>query len=350
METQVIEALERKDYRQVNRLLKQWQTTEPDSLLLRLYAARLQEKTKRLESAEKNYLALLKRSPNIKVMKQARAGIARIHAQRKAQKSQALSEAKQACGAEKISLLVLEAPKEEQRKAAIANLAQTFSLDAYAARMKIPNQGIRLYRVGPLGELTYFSKSLDRAPTRVVRVEDIQEIQTFQICYFEAITPKPTIVCKSKEGQIGKISFDWKEVNYRLSGQLPIFEQVVDIGSWGRTVHKKRVQDYAQVIDLHLPQRKIMLRLCDHTYQYAEGISLSGTKEINSRIKWNNLLQQVSQFAVFPQCDDFTQFAKGALDFIPLLPVIAPNLDIDRRAPSDWDIAFHLYSSIYYLG
>ena len=349
MESQVIAALEVSDFKQVNRLLKKWQAAEPQNPLLRLYAAQLQEKTGRLEAAEKNYRALLKKMPGNKVMKQARAGIARIHEQQAAQKTQALTEAKQVEGGDEVSLLILAAPKPEQQKDAIANLSQVFNLDAYTARMKVPSQGIRLYRTGSYGELRYFAKALNQVPTLVTKVKDIQSLQTFQVCYFEQLSPQPVVVCKNGDGQLGKISFSWQEVSQRVSAQLPIFEQVIDLGNWGRTVHKEKVQDYAQVADLHLPKRKMVLRLCDRLYQYTEGAALAEASEINSRIKWNNLLKQISSAVKVAHYNDFTRFGKDALEFIKILPAIKPNLDIDRRAPSHWDQTFHLYSGIYYF-
>lgn len=353
METQVIAALAVSDFKQANRLLKEWQSHEPDSLLLRLYVAQLQERTNRVDAAEGTYLALLKKMPGSKVMKQARAGIARIQAQRSAQreaeKSQALSEAKQVVGADALSLLTLAPPELAQQKEAIATLSQVFDIDIYSARLKLPSQGIRLYRTGTYGELSYFAKALKPIPTTVTKVEDIQTLQTFQVCYFETVLPQPTVVCKNNDGQTGKISFDWREVKQRVSGQLPIFEQVIDIGHWGRTVHKEKVQDFVQVTDLHLPKRKIVLRVCDRVYQYTEGAALGNKSEVNSRIRWNNLTQQLAQAIKAPHQNKFTRFSKSALEFITILPTINPNLDIDRRAPSDWDQTFHLYSSIHYF-
>ncbi|MFK8186477.1 MAG: tetratricopeptide repeat protein [Phormidesmis sp.] len=349
MEAQVIAALEVSDFKQVNRLLKKWQASEPSNPLLRLYAAQLQEKTGRLEAAEKNYRALLKKMPGSKVVKQARAGIARIQARQKADKAQALNAAKQVSGGEDVALMAIASPKTDQHKDAIANVSQVFNLDAYTARMKVPVQGIRLHRVGPYGELSYFAKALDKTPTLITKVHDIKNLQTFQVSYFEALTPQPIVICKNSEGQMGTISFDWREVSGKVSGQLPIFEQVADIGNWGKTVHKEKVQDYAQVMDLHLPKRKIVLRLCDRLYQYTEGTALADTSEVNSRIKWNNLLKQISQSVKSPHYNEFKRFGKDALEFIRILPVIEPNLDIARREPSHWDQVFHLYSSIYYF-
>ncbi|MEL6775760.1 MAG: tetratricopeptide repeat protein [Cyanobacteria bacterium J06597_16] len=361
MEAQVKAALATRDYKQVSRLLKQWQTSEPQSPLLRLYAAQMQEKTNRLEAAEKNYLKLLKQTPSGKLMSQARAGLQRIEQQRKQAKAAALSEAKQTEGADELAILAIASPAEQNRKEAIAGVAKVFNLDTYSARLKIPPSGFRIHRLGAWGEVTYYADQLKqvKVPTLSNKVCDIQALQTFQICYFEALTPQPTIVCKSADNQLGKISFDWSEVSQRVSGQLPIFEQVVDIGNWGKTIHKEKIQDYAQVVDLHLAGRQIVLRLCDRLYQYRKGQEQKGQEqkgtdlakgpELNSRIQWNQLLSTLEHAIKAPERSDFKRFGKGALEFINLLPLIHPNLDIDRRAPSDWDLAFHLYSSLCYL-
>ncbi|MGB3295168.1 MAG: hypothetical protein WBB01_19465 [Phormidesmis sp.] len=351
MEAQVAAALEVSDYQQVTRLLKQWQATDPSNPLLRLYAALLQERTNRLEAAEANYLKLLKQSSSNKMMSQARAGLERIQQRQKAQKAEALEQARKISGGDEGAILAVAAPSEADRQEAIAGLAQVFNLDPYTARLKLPPSGFRLYRTGPWGEVSYYARSLKQAhiPTLTAKVSEIKALQTFQVCYFKAFTPQPTVLCKNAAGQLGTISFDWVEVSQRVSGQLPIFEQVIDLGPWGKTVHKEKVQDYAQVEDFHLAGRQIVLRLCDRLYQYQKGISLSQGNELNSRIQWNQLLSQLNRSINAPHHNDFTRFGKSALEFINLLPPIYPNLDIDRRAPSHWDQAFHLYSSLCYL-
>ncbi len=354
MEAQVAAAIEVSDYKQAARLLKQWQVKDPQNPMLRLYAAQLQEQTNRLEAAEKNYSKLLKQTPSSKIMSQARAGIRRVQASQKkqqaTQKAEALSRAKQE-GGDEVAILAIASPPEPSRRQAIEGVAKVFSLDAYTARMKVPPSGFRIHRVSPWGEVSYFAQALKQAkvPTLSARVNDIKAIQTFQVCYFEALAPQPVVICKDAVGQLGKISFDWSEVSRRVSGQLPVFEQVVDIGNWGKTVHKEKVQDYVQVFDLHLLGREIVLRVCDRLYQYQKGISLTKGIELNSRIQWNQLLAQLNQSISSPHHNDFTRFGKGALEFVPLLTPIHPNLDIDRRAPSYWDQAFHLYSSLCYL-
>lgn len=358
MEAQIVAALEVRDYKQVTQLLKQWQATEPANPLLRLYAAQLQEKTNRLEAAEKNYLKLLKQLPGSKIVSQARAGLQRVQKQQAAQKTAELEKARTVDGGSEPAILAIASPPTDQHQQTILGLAKVCNLDAYTARQKVPNAGFRLHRTGIWGEISYYQKALQQVnvPTLTAKVKDIKSLQTFQICYFEALLPQPIVICKSAEGQLGKIAFNWSEVSQRVTGQLPIFEQVVDLGPWGKTKHKEQIQDYAQVVDFHLPKREIVLRLCDRLYKYQKGTAISQRKgsanaaqpEINSRILWNQLIAKIDA-TNSPQHSEFTRFGKGALEFIKILPVIAPNLDIDRRAPSDWDVAFHLYSSLCYL-
>ncbi len=371
MEAQVATALAANDYQQVARLLKQWQQHEPQNPSLRLYAAKLQEQTRRLDVAESNYKKLLQQITHRKIIAQARAGIDRIHQMRANERQAALAKARAVEDGQAISILAIASPSPSHRAQAVQGFAQVFNLDAYTARMKVPNSGFRIYRVGGWGELNYFQKRLTtyQTPAFCVKASDIKALQTLQVLYFESLLPQPTVICKNAAKQLGRpsfsrLSFNWAEVSQQVRGQLPIFEQVVDLGSRGRTVHKQKVQDYAQVVDLHLPEREIVLRLCDRFYQYQKGVSLTSSAEINSRIQWNQLTTTVRS-AIKPAAieqsateqmnpnsaknNGFTHFGKGALEFINLLPAIHPNLDIDRRVPSDWDFAFHLYSSLSYF-
>jgi len=112
METQVKAAIASSDYKQASKLLKQWQTTDAQNPLLRLYAAQLQEQTNRLEAAEKNYTKLLQQSSNRKIMSQARAGIERIRQRQQAQKDTALEEARSVSGGQEGAILAIAAPAE----------------------------------------------------------------------------------------------------------------------------------------------------------------------------------------------------------------------------------------------
>ncbi|MEM8506034.1 MAG: hypothetical protein AAF716_23155 [Cyanobacteria bacterium P01_D01_bin.1] len=360
METNVVAALEVCDYRQAALLLRQWRQKEPESPLLRLYAAKLQEQTSKVDAAKKNYLALLKQSSSAKAIRQARAGLQRIEEAQTAAKAKALAAAKSAAGGTELTILSIASlpavgdttahttADTTAQKAAIDSIAKVFNLDSYSARLRLPSSGFRIHRICPWGEASYYAQQL-AAPTFCTKVGQIKSLQIFQVTYFESLSSNAVLICKNANGQLGKIGFALTEVSQLVSAQLPIFEQVVDIGHWGRSVHKEKVLDYAQVLDLHLPGRQIVLRLCDRLYQYKKGVAFGQGNEINSRIQWNELRSQLTSSISAPQHSDFTKFGKSALEFLPLLPAIAPNLDLDRRAPSDWDLAFHLYSSLCYF-
>jgi hypothetical protein len=355
IETQVAAAIQARDYQQAARLLKQWQASDPKNPLLRLSVAQVQERTDRLDAAEKTYLSLLKQAPSGKIMSQARAGLGRIQHRQKQQqteqKAQALEQARTVAGGDELAMLAIASPTESDRPQAIKTIASTFGLDLYTARLKIPATGFRLYRTGPWGEISYYAKTLQQAhiPVLSAKFKDIKSLQVFQIGHFDSLSPSPTVICKNAAGQQGKLQFDWSEVSQQVSAQLPIFEQVIDLGPWGKPIHREEVQDYVQVIDLHLAKRQIVLRICDRLYQYQKGIPLSQQGELNSRIQWNHLLKQLNPAINAPHHSDFSRFGEAALEFINLLPPLPAHLDIDRRAPSHWDQAFHLYSSLCYF-
>ncbi|MEO0456842.1 MAG: tetratricopeptide repeat protein [Cyanobacteria bacterium P01_A01_bin.114] len=350
----VAAALEHQDFKRAAQLIKKWRKVSPKDPLTLLYIAKLQEETLQFDAAEKTYLKFLKLVNSPKLMGQAREGLRRVQKAREASREQALEESKALLGSDEPGLLLLEPPADRQQAA--QGLAKILKIDPYTARLQLPSQGMRLQRIGPIGELQYFGESLQKVglPTYWARVDAVKQIQTFQIKHFKALTPQATVVCQSSQGQLGTIQFDWSEITQRIGGQLPIFEQVADIGPWGKPMRKEQTQDYAQLLDLHLHDRKIVLRLCDRTYEFQKSVALmpnspSDLIQRTTRIRWNALLQHIHSAVTGPLDSDFKHFGQGALEFIDLLPYIHPHLEIDRRAPSNWDPAFHLYSALRFL-
>ena len=362
MYEQVVTAFDHRDYRMVAQLLKQWRREAPQDPWMMVFVGRLQEETNQLETAEATYRKVLQKVNNAKVMAQARQGLQRLKQQAEANRQQALAQAKTAPGSDQPALLLLEPVKGEARKMAAQGLAQVMKIDPYAARMHLPSKAWRLYRVGPVGELKFYGQSLKQAKTPAfwVKLADIKAIQVFRVCYFQALEPQVKVVCQNQADQLGVITFDWTEVNQRVTGQLPIFEQVVDRGAWGKLERKERTQDYAQMLDLHLPDRHSILRLCDRTYQFQHQVPFnqnsslvnsaanSGIKN-TTRINWNNLLNQINQRLACPLWSDFNAFAEGALEYIDLLGGFNAHINLFRSQPSNWDPAFQLYSGLIFL-
>jgi hypothetical protein len=112
-------------------------------------------------------------------------------------------------------------------------------------------------------------------------------------------------------------------------------------------------QDYAEVIDLHLPKRGCVLRFCDRTYRYRDSAEVPGQPQTPSvslvaAAYWKGMKSLFQQYLPAPD-RDFTGFGQGALDFIDLLPRFDHYLDLSRQQPTSWDSAFHLYSCLHFV-
>ena len=346
----VTAALDAQDYRRATQLIKQWRKTAPKDPLMLLSIGRLQEGTLQWDAAEKTYLTFLKRVNNPKLMGQARAGLKRVQQAREASRQEALNEAKAVLGSEEPGLLVIM-PPEDMKQAAVG-LAKVLRIDPYMARLQLPKQGLRLQRTGSIGEMQYYGQALQETgiPTAWSTIDDLKTIEVFQIKHFRAVTPQPVVVCQSPTGQMGSIQFEWSEVTQIVRAQLPIFRHVNDQGPWGKIQRKEQVQEYAQVIDLHVHGRKIILRVCDRTYEFRNSVALvpEQTNLTSTRIRWNGLMQSITRGTDCPQREDFTNFGQGALEMIPLMPYIPIYLDINRYKASDWDTAFQIYTTLLF--
>ncbi|MFM7423465.1 MAG: tetratricopeptide repeat protein [Elainella sp.] len=358
---QLVAAFERQDYITAVALLKQLQQQSPDSPWVKLYGAKLREVSGKLPAAATLYRQLLQETTHPKVMAQARQGLQRVSEQIKAQQEQQKAQQIATATADSANLgsgfLILDAVSPERRQAAAQRFAQIMNLDAYTARLLLPGRGWRLYRVGSLSELQFYNQTLNQAeiPAFCVTLESLQTIRVFRVQYIEAVSPQITVVCENDAGQLGSLSFNWSEVQQRVEGRLPIFEEVVDLNLRNQLTRKERTQDYAQVIDLHLPQRDVILRLGDWSYQFQQGVVFDAsqdgelsTVQSTNRIRWNQLLGFLDdQLAAVPVWVEFPQFAESALDPLSLVN-LKSHIDLFRKAPSKWDQAFQLYSGLVF--
>ncbi|MBT9313246.1 tetratricopeptide repeat protein [Leptothoe kymatousa TAU-MAC 1615] len=346
----VTAALDAQDYRRATQLIKQWRKASPKDPLVLLSIGRLQEGTLQWDAAEKTYLTFLKRVNNPKLMGQARSGLKRVQQAREASRQADLDEATAVLGSDDPGLLAIM-PPDDAKQAAVA-MAEVLRIDPYMARLQLPKQGLRLQRTGSIGEMKYYGEALQAAgvPATWATIEELKKVQVFEIKHFRTLTPQPAVVCQSPTGQMGSIQFDWSEISQIIRAQLPVFEEVSDKTAWGKSKRKELVQDYAQVMDLHIHGRKIILRGCDRTYEFRNSVALvpDQTNLTSTRIRWNGLLQHINRATHCPQQTDFTNFGQGALEMMPLLPYIKVYLDLNRRKPSDWDTAFQIYSTLLF--
>ena len=349
---QIAAAFERKDYRTATELLKQFLKESPQNPWGQFYWGRLHEVSGKLEAAAIVYRQLLRGTTNAKIVTQARLGLQRLEAEEQEQRQRAIAQATADPSNAEVGVLVLEPVASDIRTVAAQKFAQIMQIDPYTARLQVPTRGWRLYRTGPIGELRFLGQNLRSAgvPCFWAILAEIQKIRVFQVSYFQSATPQAVVVCQNEQGQLGSVTFNWSEVTQRVPGLLPIFEQVVDLDHRGKLKRKTQTQDYAQFCDLHLPQRRCILRLHDQGYQFQRGVEIAPKPgQTTTRINWNSLLsfldQQLPQARVW---SDFTSFASTVLDQTELLGRIKSHIHVFRRNETSWDPAFHLYSGLVF--
>jgi hypothetical protein len=355
---QIAAAFDRKDYRRATQLLKQLQQRSPDSPWLKLYAGRLQEVSGKLEASEAAYRHLLQDTTNAKVVTQAREGLQRLESIARLQQQQAIAAATADpanCG---VGFLVLESIASDARQIAAQHFAKIMKLDAYTARLMLPSRGWKLYRTGMLGELQVYGQALRAAgiPVFWVSLTAIEKIRVFRVQYVQSASPQITVVCQNETDQLGALTFSCSEVAQRVEGMLPIFEEVVDVGAYHKLKRKEQTQDFAQILDLHLPQRQCILRLCDRTYQFDQGVLFDArdpeattAPQTTTRIRWNQMLGFLNhQLSTVPVWSEFSVFANSALEHLEWVKGLPSHIDLFRKEPTQWDRAFQLYSGLVF--
>jgi tetratricopeptide (TPR) repeat protein len=354
----VIDALERQDFPRAAQLLKQLQKQSPDNPWVQFYIGRWYEATDKFSSAEKVYRKLLQQATNPKITTQARQGLKRIETIEQNQRKAAINQAKTDAENHEPGLLILEPIPPEQKAKAAEKVARMFNIDSYTARMQLQSRGWRLYRTGEMAELQVYGTEMRSCgiPVFWVSLNQIQQINVFRVQYFQFFTPQPTIVCQNQQDQLGAITFNWSEVTQRIDGLLPIFSEALDYDPrrprTERFRHKQMTQDHANICDLHLPQRRSILRFYDQNYDFQQGINLGNDSEITTttRINWNHLLDVFNQnLKGVKTWSEFTPFAETTLDYTQLLSHLPTYVNVSHQEPSNWEAAFQLYSALVFL-
>jgi len=374
---QIAAALEGKDYKQAAQLIKQLQKESPENPWVQYYIGRYYELTNNLEKAQTTYKQILRDITNPKIVSQTRQGIQRIEIAQQNLRQQAIETAKNDPSNLEPGLLILEPVSPENKPAAIQNISRIFKIDAYTTRMQIQSRGWRLYKTGPIAELRIYGQELLNAgiPVFWATLSDIEKIQIFRVQHFQSLS-SPAVVCKDKFDRLGAIEFNWSEVTQRVEGLLPMFIEVMDYSPNRRTEqfrHKEIRQDYAQICDLHIPSRNCILRICDQSYEFQQGVNFTkasaelptspnqknktsrvkNSKQIpqsTTRINWNNLLEIFDDRQLdVTVWSEFTPFAETVLDYTNMLSKIESHIEVDRKSETPWDSAFQLYSALAFL-
>lgn len=352
---QLIAAFDRQDYPQVDRLLATLPVDDPWRIL---YQGRLWEVTDQWQQAEAAYRQLLQTDCILKISSQARQGLQRLQARRQAQQQQAIAQAITSPETTELGVLVLTSIPAAAKAQAAQAFARIMQIDPYLARMLLPSRGWRLYRTGAIGELRVYGQQLQAAgiPALWRSLTSIAQLPVMQIRYIESAEAQITVVSEPAANFCGSFTFTASEVTQRVEGRLPIFENVVDLDPRGKLQRKTKTQDHAQICDLHLRQRGWILRLCDSSYRFHQGLDFTPTAALTDALdqqtawaNWQGLLHFLNQrFPDRPVWTEFETFAETALDHPELLRQLPPQINLFRRVASDWDPAFHLYSSLLF--
>ncbi|MBD2089286.1 tetratricopeptide repeat protein [Microcoleus sp. FACHB-1515] len=350
----VAAAFERQDYKLAAKLLKPLWQQFPEDPTVQLYVARLQEAIGKFDQADRLYRQLLRDTTNPKIAMQARQGLQQIEAAQQERRQQAIAQATADSDDRAAGVLVIEPIAGAARAEAVRNFAKIMRLDAYTANLQLPSRHWRLYRTGAIGELRVYGEELQRGGIASFwwAIEQIEQIRVFRVQYLQSVSP-PTVVCLDENGQLGALKFDWQEVQQRVEGRLPIFEDVVDLDLHKKLQRKEQIRDYAQFCDLHLTRRNLILRFGDSSYQFQQGVVFAAEDQpakITIRRSWNQMIGYFqSQLPAVPLSSSFTPFAETALEHLNLLSAFPAHIDLFRKAPTEWDRAFQLYSGLAFL-
>ncbi len=343
------------NYPEITQLLGTLDETDPWT---QFYRARLWEETGKAEQAESTYRSLLRQAANQKLVLAARQGVERLQMERVQSRKQGIAEAIAEPTKTETGVLILAPIAPEQKTEAAQAMAQVMNIEPYSARMLLPSRGIRLYRVGAIGELEFYGQQLIQKgiPAFWSALSQLKAVTVHPVLRFESIAGMANVALQTGAEQAPQsLSFAWTDVSARVEGQIPIFEEVLDRDSRGKLLRKEKTQDYANFCDLHLPKQNCILRLSDSGYQFNRGVSLESDLQAHQPLStawanWRSVSQILNQkLPQQPVWSDFENFGETALEHHEFLSKLTANIDLFRREDSDWDPAFQLYSSLLFL-
>jgi hypothetical protein len=350
-------ALQSGDLAEITQLLSTLDEQDPWT---QLYWARLWEETEKAQQAESTYRSLLRQAENPKLTLAARQGLERLQMERVQTRKQAIAEAIADPAKTETGVLILAPIAPDRKTDAAQAMAQIMNIEPYRARMLLPSQSIRLYRVGAIGELEFYGQQLVKQgiPAFWLPLSQLQAVSVYPVLHFKSTEGIAKVVLQAETNRaLQSIQFSWTDVRARVEGQLPIFEEVIDRDSRGKLLRKEQTQDRANFCDLHLPKQNCILRFSDAVYQFNQGVSLEIDPKANNPLKnstaWANW-RQVSHIldqnlTQQPVWSNFENFAETALEHPDLLSKLPSHINLFRREDSDWDPAFQLFSALLFL-
>lgn len=375
----IAKAFHNQDYPTAQRLISQGQQDNPDNPWLIFYEARLAEVGENRDRAEVLYRELLQQGINPKLISQVRQGLQRIEtlalnspaleslvSPPPAIAEGAIAPVLRQAGLKPIptpsvhqdlAVLILEPVAPEQKHAIAQKFAQIMAISVYEATLKLPTRAWRLYRTGSFNDLTEEVNRLNTGniPCFCLPISALKPINVYAALYLEAIFPKFTVICQGEQGQKLRLSFPATDLRRKVEADLPLQDKIVTYGLRSQLERKIDIMDYAKVCDFHLPQSQTILRFCDQTYQFNQGLTEERSKEAlvgqgTAKHQWQDLQKMFSDqlplISTRSNLSEFAIFSESVLEYPEMLAEIDPKIDLLRREDTTWDAAFHLYSCL----
>ncbi len=357
----ISEAINSQQFEVAEQLLQNLQAERAENPWVEFYEARLAEAKGDWYTAKDGYRKLLPLVNNPQLIAKLRQGLDRLakeeekqQQQEKVNHAEELEKVKSASHQQELGIFILEAIATELKQQAAVNFAKIMQTDPYSARLQLPSRSWRLYRTGGIGELSFYQEKLQavNVPCFCIPLSHIVALTVKPVYYFSSLETVITGVYRVNQDEDGLFEFSWSDISQRVEGLLPIFEECVDVDTRGNFARKTKILDYARVCDLHLPKHKTILRLCDQTYEFMEGIPLKSDtnqqkKGETNHEKWQFLMESLNHKLLNKLVwSEFNSFAETAMDFQELLKLIEPHMYFMRREETYWDQAFQLYSGL----
>jgi hypothetical protein len=363
----ISQLIDRGDVRAAKRALKPiYQRRRQEAPVLYL-VARVNEASDRTDLAERIYRDLLK-SGDVppQIITKARQGLQRLAVRDRLRRKERIASAK-LTKPDRLGLLILEATPAEHRRTLAQEIARILDIDPYTACLQLQSHGWRLYRIGDFATLDVYGRDLRRAGVKAFWVDraEIDTIEVFCVDYLEQVEPQFVVVCRDSSGQVGRLEFSHAEVARQVRGSVPFFIDAVsyDISKQDKDKVKRKpeIRDFVQLLDLHLPDRRCILRFCDRSYRFDHGAIFTAEQlereqkgltasTATTRINWNGMLAAIDRLCPTAKIwREFTPFAETAIDYYNLMSGIISYVEISRSQPSNWDSAFQLYSTLVWL-
>jgi hypothetical protein len=355
----VAAAVERRDFRTAQKLIVKALEEHPKEPMVHFYAGEIRMNIGKWEAAARSYQRALQfdLSPDYALKVTEKLGIASQKLLEQKDKQQDTLK-RQATGKETSGLLILTSLPLAEKLAAAKTIAEILGGDPFTIKLQIPSRGWRLYRTGSYAQLQSAATSLMEAgvPAFAYPLAKIVPIEVKQVVSIESFRPEFILNCTNEFDELEHIEIDPAKVVGTVSTLLPIFEEVVENDPKTGTQRKPKILDYVPVIDLHIPDRQLIVRICSENYDFTKlpleinsRVTREGLSFNTSRVGWDESVAAMQNILVnSTQWVDFNTFADTAISFPEMLSHVPSHSQLLHRKDDIWDRIFHLYSCMTY--